>query len=329
MERKTFVIAESIRGALAQETYELVTFAQGLSTEMLPVIILVGNDIEQQAAELSEKSGCDVVALTGAHLGLYNAQAFCKAITETLPGNAPMYVCLAHTSTGYDLAPLLAARLNAACITSVENVNEGIFSRAVCSGRFIADIMPHAPSVVITVLPGIFPPHASAKQAPGSVKIIETTTPEMKSRTLGIKEPLHRDSSLKDAEVIVSAGRGVGKKDNLVFISELAGIFPRSAVGASRSVCDMGWMEYSRQIGATGRTVSPKLYIACGISGAVQHISGMKGSQVIVAINTDPHAAIFRIAHYCIVEDLVSFIPLLISEYNPDITREKVLPADS
>jgi electron transfer flavoprotein alpha subunit len=125
---------------------------------------------------------------------------------------------------------------------------------------------------------------------------------------------MHHDSTLKDAEVIVSAGRGVGKKENIALIKELAALFPRSAVGASRQACDLGWLEYKHQVGTTGQTVAPKLYIACGISGAIQHVSGMKKAQNIIAINNDPHAAIFHVAHICIVEDLVSFIPLLIEE---------------
>jgi len=337
MERRTFIIAELVRGAVAQETYELITFAQVLLGENKPDIILLGNDIKHQAAELSKKSGCHVSAITGAHLEYFNAQAFCKAIQETIPDHVPVCACLAHTSSGYDLAPLLAVRMGAACITSVENFRQGIFCRSVGSGRFVADIIPQTPSVVVTVLPGIYPPHVSEKHSSVSVSIIESAAQENASRTLGMKDPLHRDSSLKDAEVIVSAGRGVGKKDNLSLIRDLADIFPRSAVGGSRSVCDMGWLEYARQIGTTGRTVSPKLYIACGISGAVQHVAGMKGSQNIVAINTDPQAAIFHVAHFCIVEDLVSFIPLMISEYETgsgtepcsDASREDCSPEDT
>jgi electron transfer flavoprotein alpha subunit len=121
---------------------------------------------------------------------------------------------------------------------------------------------------------------------------------------------------LKDAEVIVSGGRGLGKKENASLIRRLAALFPRSAVGASRSACDLGWFEHKHQIGTTGQTVSPKLYIACGISGAFQHVSGMRGAQTIVAINTDIHAPIFQVAHYGIVEDLETFIPLLIEATN-------------
>lgn len=305
-------------GVVAQETYEMVTFAKGLSGEVQPVIIALGKDLPPLAAELSVKSGCDVVGLTGDHLEHYNAQAYCSAIFEILQNEAPIWICLAHTSTGYDLAPLLAARLEAACITSVEKVSDGILSRSICSGRFIADIAPQTPSVVVTVLPGIYPPHISMQQYPAPIRIIETASARQTSTTLARKESQHRDSTLKDAEVIISAGRGIGKKDNVSHIKDLAAMFARSAIGASRPACDMGWLDYSCQIGVTGKTVSPRLYIACGISGAAQHISGMRGAQNIVAINTDPDAAIFHVAHYCIVEDLTTFIPLVISEYKSD-----------
>jgi electron transfer flavoprotein alpha subunit len=130
----------------------------------------------------------------------------------------------------------------------------------------------------------------------------------------GRSQAAAEDAPITEAEVIVSAGRGIRKKENLELIERLAGLFSRSAVGGSRSVCDLGWLEYSRQVGITGKTVAPKLYIACGISGASQHIAGMKDSQLIIAINSDPGAAIFSIADYGIVEDLTTFIPLVIEE---------------
>jgi electron transfer flavoprotein alpha subunit len=148
------------------------------------------------------------------------------------------------------------------------------------------------------------------------VRVIEAVFTELPSQTLGTVESIHRDSALKDAEVIVSGGRGIRKRENVLLIKRLAALFPRSAIGASRSACDLGWFERKHQIGTTGQTVSPKLYIACGISGAFQHVSGMRGAQTIVAINTDRHAPIFQVAHYSIVEDLETFIPLLIEATN-------------
>ena len=122
-------------------------------------------------------------------------------------------------------------------------------------------------------------------------------------------------SAITEAKVIVAAGRGIGEAEKLGIIEQLAKVFPRSAVAGSRIVCDMGWLEYKCQVGVTGATVTPELYIACGISGAVQHVSGMRSSGFIVAINTDPAAAIFQTADICVVEDLTTFIPILIEMY--------------
>jgi electron transfer flavoprotein alpha subunit len=121
-------------------------------------------------------------------------------------------------------------------------------------------------------------------------------------------------SALADADVIVSAGRGIGRQENLSLIYRLASVFSRSAVGGSRPVCDAGWLQYKQQVGMTGATVTPKLYIACGISGAMQHVSGMRGAGFIVSINTDPNAAIFNVSDVCIAEDAAEFLSLLISE---------------
>ena len=316
MEKKIFIISETDQGNSSQETCELISFAREISRGQLPTIILLGSRIEAQARELSEKTGCDTIAVTGDHLDLFNTQAYAHAIMDILPPKTPLWVCLPHTSMGYDLAPLLAVKLNAACITAVDGIHSGALSRSIYSGRFIMDIIPQTPTVVVTVLPGAFESFVPETPLPGSIRIVQASLPALKSKTLGIQEPMHRDSTLKDAEVIVSAGRGVGKKENMDLIRKLAALFPKSAVGASRQVCDSGWLEYRHQVGTTGQTVAPKLYIACGISGAIQHVSGMKKAQTIIAINIDPNAAIFHVAHICIVEDLVSFIPVFIEEMN-------------
>ena len=122
-------------------------------------------------------------------------------------------------------------------------------------------------------------------------------------------------TGITEAGVIVSAGQGLGDKENLDLIYQLAALFAKSAVAGSRIVCDLGWLEYRCQVGVTGATVSPQLYIACGISGALQHVMGMRNSEYIVAINKDPAAAIFQVADICIVEDLTTFIPAFIEEY--------------
>jgi electron transfer flavoprotein alpha subunit len=210
-------------------------------------------------------------------------------------------------------------RLGAACITGVERVfredDHICFTRAVYNGKIMAIINPVAAPMVVTVQPGIFKPPRLDHTTPGTVDIRTVSLPPQRTRSKGIKRAKQEDSALSEAEVIVSAGRGIGSKKNLDLISRLAALFPRSAVGGSRPVCDLDWLEYKQQVGITGATVTPTLYIACGISGSVQHQSGMRGAGFIVAINTDPDAAIFNIADVCIVEDLTTFIPSFIEEY--------------
>ena len=314
--RAAYIIAELRKGCITQETYELMGFVRAIENERKPVFLLVGKNIEEQAREISKKTGCDTLALTGDHLEHYNALSYAHALMEILPGEVAAWVCLPHTSMGYDLAPRLAVPLKSACITGVKSVGGGSLSRPIHSGRFIEEIVPKTPRVVVTVLPGAYRPCEETAGAAGAVRVIEAAFTELPSQTLGTVESIHRDSALKDAEVIVSGGRGIRKRENVLLIKRLAALFPRSAIGASRSACDLGWFERKHQIGTTGQTVSPKLYIACGISGAFQHVSGMRGAQTIVAINTDRHAPIFQVAHYSIVEDLETFIPLLIEATN-------------
>ena len=312
--RNIYIIAELRKGCITQETYELVSFARAVDNGKKPVFLLLGKKVEGQAREISQKTGCDSLVLTADHLEHYNALSYAHALIEILQEQTACWVCLPHTSMGYDLAPRLAVLLKATCITGVESVRDVALGRPIHSGRFVEEIVPNTPRVVVTVLPGAYRPCEGAIDAVGTVKVREAAFTELPSRTLGSLESAYRDSALKDAEVIVSGGRGTGSKENVSLIRKLAAVFLRSAVGASRSACDLGWFERKQQIGTTGLTVSPKLYIACGISGAFQHVSGMRGAQTIVAINTDIHAPIFQVAHYCVVEDLTTFIPVLLEE---------------
>lgn len=226
-----------------------------------------------------------------------------------------------------------------------------VFTRSLCKGKLKMDVASTADTCVLTLLPGATaaagPPDAEraapgggaapealvlAPEPPGGtdpaagvdtptgpqaspdvpVTVVPCDGAPVRTRPLGrIPAPV-TDLDLGAAEVVVAAGKGIGREENLVLIRRLAAIFPKGAVGASRLVCDAGWLPYPHQVGITGKTVAPRLYLACGISGTIQHVTGMRGSRCIVAINTDPRAAIFQVAHYGIVEDLTTFIPLLL-----------------
>lgn len=314
MNRNLIIVTEHHNGKISPETGELLSFAQKFGNPY-PEIILIGWDVRSLADEIAQKTGCAVTLITGEHLGLYNPETYLQALLSYVDQREEICLVLSHTSMGYDLAPAMAQKLHVPCISGIEDICESSFTRSLFGGKIISEVMPVRKSMVLTVLPGAFHPVSSDPGTDGSVTILEFAGGDERIIPLGERVSEYQDSALLDADVIVSAGRGVGKQEHLSLIRDLASLFPRSAIGASRAVCDMGWIDYQHQVGTTGRTVSPKLYIACGISGAIQHVSGMKSSQIIISVNTDPYAAMFSFSHYCIIEDLLKFIPVVLEEY--------------
>lgn len=320
MNNETIVIAELSDNRVLPVTYELIAFARALSAgDAAPVRVMVlGGDVQVIARSLADETGLDVIALVGGPTAFYNAETWMTALASLLAVRKPRYLCIPHTSRGCDFAPALAVRLGASCITAVEGVRrqggDVSFVRSIFNGKLKMDVTPQMDTAVLTVLPGAFKAEEKSPQprSAGSVEVLTIPDHPQKIRTLGVIPAEEQDLDLALADVIVSAGRGIGAEENLEWIRRLAGIFSKSAVGCSRTVCDLGWLGYKHQIGLTGKTVAPKLYIACGISGAVQHIAGMRGSKMVVAVNKDPQAAIFQIADIGIVEDLMTFITLLI-----------------
>jgi len=229
------------------------------------------------------------------------------------------YVCSAHSSQGMDYVPALAVALNAACITGVEDIleveNRICFATSIFGAKAVAHVQPESDISILTIQPGMFSPQKSEISGSGSVTIRSYECEPSTTRTMGIKQAEADMTGITEADVIVSAGQGIGEKENLNLIYQLAALFPKSAVAGSRIVCDLGWLDYRCQVGVTGATVSPQLYVACGISGAIQHVMGMRNSEFIVAINKDPAAAIFQVADICIVEDLINFIAAFIEVY--------------
>jgi len=324
MEQTIIVIAEHFESELRPVTYELVGFAlqlQGLCTAGIKLVV-IGDDVEGLAREAAANTGLDVVAMNMTGLDTYNGEVYKQILSERLPDLNPVYICMAHTTQGADLAPSVAVRMKAACITGVVQISEEegrvIFARSMFNGKVIAKLISRLERTVITLQPGSLPPPVFDHSAPGALETWTVAYPPERSLALGINHPKDENAALAGADVIVSAGRGIGKKENLRVIYNLSNLWPGSAVGGSRPVCDSGWLEYGQQVGTTGATVAPKLYVACGISGASQHVVGMNGSGFIVAINRDPEASIFNVADVCIVEDLITFIPCLIKEYEKD-----------
>ncbi len=323
MDKDLVVVAEHADGQIRPVTYEIISFAKKLGRSIRSNqirVLLLAAEARKPARELADKSGLDVTAVQIPKMTGYNGELYLRVLADFLADMQPAFVCIAHTSQGLDFAPALAVKLDAACITGVggffDHAGGVSFGRPIYGGKIIARLQPATRTSILTIQPGIFKADENARGTKGRVTVLSTSARNRRSRSLGIKQAESDTAGIGEAKVIVAAGRGVGEKENLDFIHQLAALFTKSAVAGSRIVCDLGWLGYQCQVGVTGKSVSPQLYIACGISGAVQHVMGMQGSDFIVAINKDPSAAIFKTADLCIVEDLKVFIPALIRAFH-------------
>lgn len=318
MKRSIVLVAEHFHDRLRPVTFELLGFGLRLR-EILRTglrMVVLGDDPQHPAEEASHAAEMETIAVRVPGLKAYNGEAYLHVLKGLLGPMGASYVCIPHTSQGWDFAPGLAAALHAACITDVQAIEpdgeKPAFIRSFYGGKLAARVRPATETTVVTVRPGSFRP-APASSPPGGRVIVQTAAlPPVMTRSKGVRSSESGDSKLAQARVVVAAGRGIGKKENLTLVHQLAARFSKSAVAGSRTVCDMGWLSSKLQVGLTGATVSPDLYIACGISGASQHVAGMKGSGFVVAVNTDPNAAIFNESDVCVVEDITTFIPTLI-----------------
>ncbi len=278
---------------------------------------VLGKDPAPRASEAAKYDLDRVYAVSHALLEPYTADAFTAALEQAIGRLGPEYVVFAHTYRTRDFAPKLAARLGRPLVSDVTGfrAEDGgvVFIRPVFQGKFVADVQISggAPRFV-SVQAGAF---RADSLAPGSAAV-ETIAVDVSAEAVRTRpgDPFREDAGAVDltaAERIVAAGRGVKSESDLELIRKLAEALG-AEVAASRPVCDAGWLPLSRQVGSSGQTVAPKLYIAVGISGAIQHLVGMKGSKVIVAINKDPGAPIFEVADYGIVGDLYEVVPAII-----------------
>lgn len=322
MKKTVVVVAECREGEPFRGNLELTVPAREIAGlyGLEPHVLAPGAEALEQADELAHKSGLDVTTVAGIGLENYNSEAWLEMLACILSEMEAAVILIPHSTRGMDYAPSLAVRLGAACVTSVDGMtdeNGPCFNRAVFGGRVQARIKPDFGTgrpMVVTVEPGAF--RFEDQDGPGG-EVRERKydfTPQL-TKSLGVKAADREDAGITEADVVVAAGRGVGGQENMALLEKLSGLFPKSSVAGSRPVCDLGWLGYSRQIGLTGATVTPKLYISCGISGARQHTVGMQGSDFIVAISTDPYAAMFGLADVAVVEDLTTFIPVLLEEY--------------
>jgi len=297
---KTLLVCEYREGKLLESSYELMSFADQLGGEK--VTFLVGD--EAAATQLNDR----VYLADVAAYGEYNPAVHKAAILSVVENEQPDYIVFSHSSYGWDLAPRVTAALKVGQVTEVVGIVDGGFEVGCCNAKMRRQVKPSTAQAVVTVQAGAF----SAEPGTGSAAIekIEVAIDGLGISFEGYEPAEEKDVDLSKAEVIVTAGRGVGKKDNIPVIAALAKVLG-GELGASRPVVDAEWVAHSHQVGTTGQTVSPKLYVACGVSGAIQHLAGMKKSDFVVAINKDKDAPIGEVADVLVVADVLQFVPAL------------------
>ena len=311
----TLAVLEQRDGVLRKISHEVVTAAQRLGGGVEAVVCAAG---VVQGADQAAKFGADkIVTLTNSAFATYAPEACAQALAERARQGGHRSIVFAASATGKDLAPRVAAKLGvgvAGDLTDLATDGAGlVVTRPVYAGKALLKVKVMAQPAVLSLRPNVFTPVERPKA--GAAETVAVNVPAGRVSVREIKAAPAGTLDVAEAQVIISGGRGLKEPANFKVLEELARAFGgQAAVGASRAVVDAGWRAHADQVGQTGKTVSPSLYIAVGISGAIQHLAGMRTSKVIVAINKDKDAPIFKVADYGVVGDLFEIVPKLTEE---------------
>jgi electron transfer flavoprotein alpha subunit len=314
------VIAEQRNGTLNRASWEAIAAGQQLAAGSPVTVAVAGAGSEQAAKELAAADVAGVIAVTGAQVEHYTADGWVAAHAAVVASVAPQWVVLPHTYQTRDFAPALAVKLDRALVTDCTGIKtvdgKPAFTRPMYQGKLAADVRPlgEAPWLVTFQIGAFRGDQAKRGASPANTRMDATV--EAAAIRQVPEEPFQEARQavdLSEAERIVAVGRGIKGPEHLPLAQALAEAL-HAEVAASRPICDSGWLPMERQIGSSGQTVAPKLYVAVGISGAIQHVVGMKGARTIVAINKDAEAPIFEVADYGYVGDLFEFLPALTAE---------------
>ncbi|WP_134703972.1 electron transfer flavoprotein subunit alpha/FixB family protein [Ammoniphilus sp. YIM 78166] len=319
MKRNILVFAEMKSSQLRNVSLEAVAAAKQVSGGGKVVAAIIGKGSSQHAEILAKYGADQIYVIENDKLTEYHPDLYLEAYTQLIREIDPDVVILGHTGNGRDIAPRVAAKLDYGLVSdcikvTLDDENQMVLTRPVYSGKMFEEVKFTDQKAFVTIRPNNIAPVLQA----GLGEIIPYTIQQEVPLRSVIKEIVRKASGavdLSEAKVIVAGGRGVKGEEGFKLLQEFAKVL-NGAVGASRGACDAEYCDYSLQIGQTGKVVTPELYIACGISGAIQHVAGMSNSKVIVAINKDPEAPIFDIADYGIVGDLFEIVPLLTEEFS-------------
>ncbi len=322
--KNLWVFLETEEGKAKNVGYELLTPGRRLADETGEklVAVVIGKDTEEVVKNAVAYGADQVLVVEGYEYFNYNTDTFSYALEQLITKYKPSIVLIGATNNGRDIGPRVACRLRTGLTADCtgldidEETGNMAWTRPAFGGNLMARILcPDTRPQMGTVRPGVFKKGEKDETRTAEViyEDIHLEADKVKTKLLERVKEVAEAVNLEEAEIIVSGGRGLGEAKNFSYIRELAEVLG-GAVGSSRAAVDAGWIPHAHQVGQTGKTVAPKIYIACGISGAIQHLAGMSGSDTIIAINKDPEAPIFDVADYGIVGNLFDVIPALIEE---------------
>ncbi|USY54952.1 electron transfer flavoprotein subunit alpha/FixB family protein [Bacillus sp. 1780r2a1] len=316
MSKKVLAIVETKDNKLRNVSLEVLTAANRITDRQEVVTVAFGNDMEKHTEELGKYGASEIYTVTNEELDVYTTDAYFQALCQVIEEIKPDVILMPHTAIGKDLSPRIASFFSLGLVSDVIDVQrEGediTFTRPIYAGKALERRKFVEGIQFATIRPNNIIP----LQNEGSIKKVDFKVEVNNLRTV-IKEVIRKTSEgvdLTEAKVVIAGGRGLKSPEGFNLLQNLADVLG-GAIGASRGACDAEYCDYSLQIGQTGKVVTPDLYIACGISGAIQHLAGMSNSKIIVAINKDPEAPIFDIADYGIVGDLFDVVPMLTEEF--------------
>ena len=317
MTKKVLVLGEARDGALRNVSFEAIAAAKKIVGDGEVVGVLCGDAVQSLGEKLIHYGADRVITVEHPHLKQYTSDSYSQAFMAVYEQEKPEAIVFGHTALGKDLSPKIASKLGSGLISDVTAIegedDDAVFIRPIYSGKAFEKVGNKNGLLFITVRPNNIAPIPEDTSRTGNVSSISVDISNLRTIISEVVRKSTEGVDLSEAKVVVAGGRGVKGAEGFKSLQQLATLLG-GAVGASRGACDADYCDYSLQIGQTGKVVTPDLYIAAGISGAIQHMAGMSNSKVIVAINKDPEASIFKVADYGIVGDLFEVIPLMIEE---------------
>ncbi|MCY8938252.1 electron transfer flavoprotein subunit alpha/FixB family protein [Peribacillus frigoritolerans] len=317
MSRNVLVLGEIRNGELRNVSFESIAAARSIAQGGEVTAVLLGDSIRELAATMIQYGADRAVVVEDSKLAHYTSDGFSQALLSVISQENPKGIIFGHTAIGKDLSAKIASKLGSGLISDVVAIETGgdniIFTRPIYSGKAFEQKIIKDGVIFATIRPNNITPLTKDSSRSGDVSMASVEIKDLRTIVREVVKKAVQGVDLSEAKIIVSGGRGIKSEEGFQPLKELADVLG-GAVGASRGACDAGYADYSLQIGQTGKVVTPDLYIACGISGAIQHLAGMSNSKVIVAINKDPEADIFNVADYGIVGDLFEVVPLLTGE---------------